>query len=174
MQKSPILHVSAILLFVTLTSCETNIKDASKDNQSAPAISKTELENEVWNMEERYWEYVQHIDTVSYKTLWHKDFIGYPSFGDGVSDNSKIATWIPDLHKDPDLKFSYILYKKASNAIGDVVMVFYDTDEIWTDKYNKVVRKETYKFTHTWKKIDGHWVILGGMAAIKRQDVLKG
>ena len=53
------------------------------------------------------------------------------------------------------------------NAIDDVVIVFYDADEIWTDKENKVVRKETYKFTHTWKKYDDKWVILGGMAAKK-------
>lgn len=71
------------------------------------------------------------------------------------------------------MKFSYTLYKKASNAIGDVVIVFYDADEIWTSKENSVVRKETYKFTHTWKKLDDRWVILGGMAANKNQDVLK-
>ncbi len=123
-------------------------------------------------MEELYWEYVQNIDTVPYKALWHADFMGYPGFGDGVSDASKIASWIPDLHKDPDLKYSYTLHKKASNAIEDVVMVFYDTDYFWTDKDNKVVRKETYKFTHTWKKVEGKWVILGGMAAEKNQDVL--
>ncbi|WP_245693117.1 nuclear transport factor 2 family protein [Algoriphagus alkaliphilus] len=135
-------------------------------------MTKTQLEDEAWQMEELYWEYVQKSDTVNYKTLWHDDFIGYPSFGNGVSDVSKIASWIPDLHKDPNLKFLYILHKKASNAIEDVVMVFYDADEIWTNKQNQVVRKETYKFTHTWKKVDGKWVILGGMAAEKKQEVL--
>lgn len=130
------------------------------------------MEDEAWQMEELYWEYVQNIDTVAYITLWHEDFIGYPSFGDGVSDKSKIASWIPDLHKNPDLTFSYNLYKKASNAIEGIVMVFYDTDYFWTDKDNKVVRKETYKFTHTWKKVDGKWLILGGMAAGKNQYTL--
>ncbi len=161
----------ALLLSITM-SCNQNSKDSSDAETPIPALNKTDLENEAWQMEELYWEYVQNIDTVLYKKLWHDDFIGYPSFGDGVSDVSKIASWIPDLHKDPNLKFSYILYKKASNAIDDVVMVFYDTDEIWTDKDNKVVRKETYKFTHTWKKVDGKWLILGGMAAVKNQDVL--
>jgi hypothetical protein len=86
-----------------------------------------------------------------------------------VADKSKIDSWIPDLHKDSELKYSYILYKKASNAIEDVVIVFYDTDFLWTDKDNQVVRKETRKFTHTWKKLDGKWLILGGMAAMKDQ-----
>jgi len=115
---------------------------------------------------------VEKNDTVSYKTLWHDDFIGYPSFGNGVSNKSKIAIWIPELHQNPDLKFSYLLYKKAVNAIEDVVIVFYDADEIWTDKQNEIAKKETFKFTHTWKKIDGKWVILGGMAANKNPDVL--
>ncbi|MEB2774189.1 nuclear transport factor 2 family protein [Algoriphagus sp. D3-2-R+10] len=164
--------VFAILASLTLSSCRENSKDHSKFETLLTTLSKTELENEAWHMEELYWEYVQKSDTVSYKTLWHANFIGYPSFGDGVSDKSKIAIWIPELHKDPDLKYSYTLYKKASNAIEGVVIVFYDTDYFWTDKDNKVVRKETYKFTHTWKKVDGKWVILGGMAAMKNQDVL--
>ena len=51
-------------------------------------------------MEERYWDYVEKNDTIAYKELWHNDFIGYPSFGDGVSNKSKIAIWIPELHQD--------------------------------------------------------------------------
>jgi hypothetical protein len=58
------------------------------------------------------------------------------------------------------------------NVIDDVVIVFYDADEIWTDKANNVVRKEVFKFTHTWKKYNDNWVILGGMAAKKHQDML--
>jgi hypothetical protein len=48
-----------------------------------------------------------------------------------------------------------------------VVIVFYDVDEIWTNNENEVVRIETYKFTHTWKKYKGTWLIIGGMAAKK-------
>ena len=58
---------------------------------SSLAQTKDILENEVWNMEKRYWEYVEKNDTISYKKLWHDDFIGYPSFGDGVSNKAKIA-----------------------------------------------------------------------------------
>lgn len=164
--------VLAILVSISLSSCNQNSKDSSTTNIPAPTLTKAELEDEAWRMEERYWEYVQKMDTVAYKTLWHDDFVGYPSFGDGVSNKSKIAIWIPELHKDPNLKYSYTLYKKASNAIDDVVIVFYDADYFWTNKEEQVVRKETYKFTHTWKKIDDKWVILGGMAANKNQTVL--
>lgn len=164
-------NVIALLILVSLMSCKENRKDSSQSETQIHTISKSEIEDEAWHMEEMYWECVQKMDTVAYKKLWHDDFIGYPSFGDGVSGKSKIAIWIPELHQDPDLKYSYTLHKKASNAIDDVVMVFYDTDYFWTNKEDQVVRKETYKFTHTWKKVDGKWVILGGMAAIKNHDV---
>lgn len=173
MKNSIVLNLILLFALLTVSSCSENSNSSSVDEMSEPTLTKAEMEDEAWQMEELYWEYVQNIDTVPYKTLWHDDFIGYPSFGDGVSDVSKIASWIPDLHKDPNLKFSYNLHKKASNAIDDVVIVFYDTDEIWTSKDNKVVRKETYKFTHTWKKVDSNWVILGGMAALKNQDVIE-
>lgn len=167
-KKSILLYVFAILVSFTVVSCSEKAKNPSEEEEkTTPTFSKTEMEDEAWHMEELYWEYVQKIDTVTYKTLWHEDFIGYPGFGDGVANKSKIDSWIPDLHKDPELKYSYILYKKASNAIEDVVMVFYDTDFLWTNKDNQIVRKETRKFTHTWKKLDGKWLILGGMAAIK-------
>lgn len=172
MQRLPEIKILVLLASLIFVSCGKNNKQSSTTESPINTITKAELEDEAWQMEELYWEYVQKSDTVNYKTLWHDDFIGYPSFGNGVSDVSKIASWIPDLHKDPNLKFSYILHKKASNAIEDVVMVFYDADEIWTNKQNQVVRKETYKFTHTWKKVDGKWVILGGMAAEKKQEVL--
>ncbi len=164
-------NVIALLILVSLMSCKENKKHSSQSKTQIPTLSNSEMEDEAWKMEELYWEYVQKSDTVSYKTLWHNNFIGYPSFGDGVSDKSKIAIWIPELHQDPDLKYSYTLHKKASNAIDDVVMVFYDTDYFWTNKEDQVDRKETYKFTHTWKKVDGKWVILGGMAANKNHDV---
>jgi hypothetical protein len=57
--------------------------------------------------------------------------------------------------------------KKATNAIDDVVIVFYDADQTWTDQQNNIVKRETLKVTHTWKKYADNWVILGGMAGKK-------
>ena len=173
LSKQILTSMIGLFLIVTITSCNEKNKESELTETILPTVSKEELENEAWQMEEKYWDYVQKIDTVAYKNLWHNEFIGYPSFGDGVSNKSKIAIWIPELHKDPNLKFSYKLYRKATNAIDDVVIVFYDADEIWTDKENNIVRKETFKFTHTWKKYNDSWLILGGMAAKKNQDILR-
>lgn len=172
LSKQILTSMIGLFLVVTIISCNKKNKESETTETILPTVSKEELENEAWQMEEKYWDYVQKIDTVAYKKLWHNDFIGYPSFGDGVSNKSKIAIWIPELHKDPNLKFSYKLYRKATNAIDDVVIVFYDADEIWTDNDNNIVRKETFKLTHTWKQYNDSWVILGGMAAKKNQDTL--
>ncbi|WP_373520418.1 nuclear transport factor 2 family protein [Aquiflexum sp.] len=171
-KKSIPIIVFAFLASLIMAGCSESSSNSSEEEKTAPTPNKSEIEDEAWHMEELYWEYVQDIDTVAYKTLWHEDFIGYPGFGDGVADKSKIDSWIPDLHKDPELKYSYTLHKKASNAIEDVVMVFYDTDYFWKNNQNEIVRRQTFKFTHTWKIVDGNWLILGGMAALKNQDVL--
>jgi hypothetical protein len=170
--KSTAMGLISVFVLFSIAGCKETSKDSQNTEASLPAMSKENRKNEAWQMEERYWDYVEKIDTTSYKKLWHDDFIGYPSFGDGVSNKSKIAVWIPELHQDSSLTFSYKLYKRAVNSIDDVVIVFYDADEIWTNKENKIVRKETYKFTHTWKKYGDNWVILGGMAAKKNQDLL--
>ena len=168
MKSSHLILIAAMVLAtISFTNCKEKNDDSKITESVEPKIDKATLEDEAWHMEELYWQYVQNNDTITYKTLWHDNFIGYPSFGDDVAKTNKIASWIPKLHADPNQKFSYQLHKKASNAIDDVVMVFYDCDEIFTDKENKPISKETFKFTHTWKKYGDHWLILGGMAASK-------
>ena len=163
-----IFQVAFVLcLLVTITSCKEKIKESENSQATLPAINKENLENEVWRMEELYWDYVIKNDTIAYKKLWHNDFIGYPSFGDGVSDKSKIASWIPELYEDKSRIYSVKLNRKAVNSIADVVIVFYDYDRFWTDEQNNILEKNTFKITHTWKKLGDTWLILGGMAADK-------
>lgn len=160
------LSLFALIMLGVTTSCNEKNQISEKTGLK-PLVSRDDLKDQAWQMEELYWQHVQNNDTAAYKKLWHDDFVGYPSFGDGTAGKSKIAIWIPELHADPNLAFSYKLYKKAVNAIDDVVIVFYDVDEIWTDKGNPVVKVVTTKFTHTWKKYGDTWLILGGMAAVK-------
>ena len=166
------LTLVACILALMLPGCSDPELPAQQTVESVPGQSAEDAEDEVWKMEKLYWQYVQNNDTISYKTLWHDDFIGYPSFGDGVSGKDGIAIWIPVLHKDTNRIFSYQLHQLAVNAIDDVVIAFYDADDIRTDQEDHVVSTTTFKFTHTWKKINGKWVILGGMAAVKNQEVL--
>lgn len=139
-------YCSAALISCTGKKTDTVINEVAQMDTVA-------VQAEVWHMEELYWQYVLANDTVSYKKLWHEDFIGYPSFGDGVADKSKIASWITKLHADSTIIFNCILTKKAVNVIGDVVIAFYDTDQTYTNTKTGEVQSQTSKFTHTCKKI---------------------
>jgi len=160
-----IFSASLAIAMISMTNCKEKHSDSSLAETPTLAIDNSTLEDEVWHMEELYSLYAKNNDTISFKTLWHDDFIGYG--GDNLSIKSKVGSWIPELHKDPNQIYSYELHKKAVNVIGDIVMVFYDADDIWTNQTTNEIRKDTYKMTHTWKKYGDKWLILGGMACQK-------
>ena len=43
---------------------------------AAPPSGEAE---KVWSQEKAYWEYVKANDLQKYRTLWHTDFLGWPS-----------------------------------------------------------------------------------------------
>ena len=173
MKLSKLILTIAIGLFllITLESCKEKNKESKQTETVLPKISKENFENEAWEMEKRYWAYAQKNDTFAYKKLWHDDFIGRPGAGDEFVNKSMVSNWIPELHSDPNIKFSYKLYRKGTNAIDDVVIVFYDVDNTWTDKANNIVYKQSSAMFHTWRKYDDGWVILGGTSADKNENI---
>lgn len=135
----------------------------------SPSIfAQSPVQDEVWQRELQYWQYVQHNDIAGYMTLWHEDFLGYPG-SDGVVRKNRIADWINAIHNKKDLSYEYKLEKKAVNAFGDVVVTFYDETDMWRNDKNEVVLQETFKITHTWKKYGDKWLIIGGMSATKQK-----
>jgi len=54
----------------------------------------------------------------------------------------------------------------VENVFGDIVIVLYDVTQVWTND-KKEVEKIPAKITHTWKKTDMGWLIIGGMGAKK-------
>ncbi len=136
-------------------------------NSVNDAVSSVEqIKNEVWQLEENYWNYVKANDLKSYLTLWDENFIGYPSTNI-IGNKAHITDWIADMYKNnTGMTFNYELTRKAENVFGDIVMVFYDATQIWTNDKNEV-KKNTYKLTHTWRKTNKGWLIIGGMGANK-------
>ncbi len=130
---------------------------------SAFAQSNENIQDEIWQKEIQYWKYVAANDTAGYKTLWHDKFLGYPD--SVITDKSKIAGWVPEMHNKKDLHYEYRLVKKAVNVFDDVAVVFYDEDDIFRNGMGEIVSTETFKITHTWKKYGNVWLIIGGMSA---------
>ena len=101
-----------------------------------------------------------------YLTLWDEQFIGYPS-NNTIGNKAHITDWLMELYKDKTGVFGYELTRKVENVFDDIVIVLYDVTQQWTNEKNEVVKKKTYKITHTWKKSDNGWLIIGGMGANK-------
>jgi lactoylglutathione lyase len=133
------------------------------NNGYAAVPSAEQIKNEVWQLEEKYWQYVKANDTKSYFTLWDDNFIGYPG-NNKIAGKDHITDWIVDLHKNKTGAFDYTLTRKVENVFTDIVIVLYDVAH---NSMKAGVKKTTYKITHTWKKTDKGWVIIGGMGANK-------
>ena len=144
--------VIAFLLFIT----------GCKSSQSPDKIAE-----EVWQREVQYWDYVMNNDKAGYLTLWHKDFIGYPD--SAIIRKDHISDWIVDLHNKKGYTYENNLIKKAVNPYGDVVITFYDEEDIMKTSRNEIVSKEVFKITHTWKKFGNEWLIIGGMSALVKK-----
>lgn len=124
------------------------------------------IQNEVWQMEENYWKYVKEKDYKSYLTLWDEKFIGYPS-NNIIGNKAHITDWLMDLYKNNSGVFSYKLTRKVENVFDDIVIVLYDVSHGFTNDKNEFVKNGDFKVTHTWKKTDNGWLIIGGMGASK-------
>ena len=58
-----------------------------------PAQSSADTEA-VWSREKAYWQYVQANDLERYRTLWHADFLGWPSVSPEPRRKENITDWI--------------------------------------------------------------------------------
>lgn len=129
------------------------------------AQSNSRIQDEVWQRELQYWNYVKNNDVRGYLTLWHSTFIGYP--GKDTLTRKNISDWITESHSRKDQRYEFKITKKAVNVFGDVAITFYDDEDIWKNTQGEIVLKEVYKITHTWKKFGKTWLIIGGMSALK-------
>ena len=50
---------------------------------------KSEIEKEIWHLENRYWNYLERNDTTSFKKLWIHNQINYQSDELTISDVKK-------------------------------------------------------------------------------------
>ena len=130
---------------------------------SAVFAQQSAEEQAVWKMEHTYWEYVKAQDLASYKTLWHDDFLGWPSSGAEPVRKDHIADWI-DRYTAKGLHLkSYTLKPAASQKSGQYVVVYYWVTMTWVSADNSE-QPETVRVMHTWLKADKDWKIISGMS----------
>jgi hypothetical protein len=123
----------------------------------------------VWKLEHSYWEDVKALDLVSYRSLWHPDFVGWPYVSPAPLRKDHITDWI-DSYSAKGLRLnSYSLRPAASHATGGIVVTYYWLTATWGDK-NKSDEPVTTRITHTWLRTPSGWQILGGMSATEPAD----
>ena len=63
-----------------------------------PAVGQQSAnEQAVWKLESAYWNYVKAVDLDGYRTLWHRDFVGWPSSSAQPARKDHITDWITTL-----------------------------------------------------------------------------
>jgi ketosteroid isomerase-like protein len=145
--KSSRTSLAAVLTLVALTG----FAQQSADEQA------------VWKLEHSYWEYVKAQDVASYKSLWHENFVGWPSFSPQPLRKDHVADWMISYQTKGLRLKSYSLTPAASQATGQLVVVFYQITTEWTGP-NASEQSEALRIMHTWLRGDNGWQIISGMS----------
>lgn len=132
------------------------------------AAEQSANEQAVWKLESAYWSYVKADDLEGYRTLWHRDFVGWPSSSAQPARKDHITDWITAITgKGLRLQW-YSLEPAASQSTENIVIVHYWVTAFWSDKAGGGEAPQTSRITHTWIKTATGWQILGGMSASAR------
>ena len=129
---------------------------------AAPPSSDTE---KLWSLEKAYWQYVQANDLQNYGTLWHADFLGWPSVSPEPLRKDHITDWIKAHSSKGETLKSYELERLTTQVTGNLATVTYRVRLTWADK-NGPGQPTTIRIIHTWvRDAGGTWQIISGMSA---------
>ena len=124
---------------------------------------QTAQEQAVWKMEHKYWEDVKAADLVSYRALWHPNFLGWPRSSATPARKAHITDWITNNAAKGIHLSGYTLKPAASQATGNLVVTDYWVTMDWVDK-NGTRKLERDRITHTWMRVGNRWEIISGMS----------
>lgn len=155
--------MSRILLVVLfLVASLIRISSGEDKPRSAPDEAK------VWQLEQSYWEYAKALDVAGYKTLWHKDFVGWPSTASAPMGKDHIGDWVEEDRVAQNKLQCYKLEHAGFTQAGDIAVAYYYLTEHWIDQGGNTTKGQprTIKVTHTWLRTGDSWQIIGGMAGV--------
>jgi ketosteroid isomerase-like protein len=122
-------------------------------------------EKEVWSLEDTYWGYVKANDLEHYRTLWHRDFLGWPLSSPEPVRKDHITDWITAHTSIGETLKSADIERLEAQATGAYVTVTYRARLTWVAK-DGAAKPGGLRVIHTWiRNSDGKWQIISGMAA---------
>lgn len=123
-------------------------------------------EDEIWQMEEAYWRYVEAGDVESYTNLWHPDFVGWPCGAEQPTGKANIAGIVRAV-RDQEYTLTYELNREATEYFGDVAVAHYSALSVRRYPDGRVTGEgRLLKLTHTWIRSADEWQIITGMCAV--------
>lgn len=129
---------------------------------SLPQEPKLSAEEEqVWEMEEKYWQTVEARDHKGYVALWDEEFVGWPY--DSPAPVRKDFIRSDHLAIFEGLK-KFKLERQAIQGFNGVAVAYYVVTAVHEPKDGSSATV-TFRCTHTWRNSNGAWHIIGGMSA---------
>lgn len=141
--------VTWIFLFSTAQSCFGQQMKLSPEQE------------QVWRVEEKYWQVVQARDREGYIALWDEDFVGWP---DNCTAPIRKAVIRSETFGTLRGMTNFHLEPKAVQVFQDVAITFYVVTAAHTPKVGNH-EEVTFRITHTWRKVNEVWLIIGGMSS---------
>ncbi|WP_196888519.1 nuclear transport factor 2 family protein [Aureivirga sp. CE67] len=121
-------------------------------------------EEEVWKLEEKYWEVLTNLDLDSYLKLWDEELVAWPSWSENIRTKNEIGGSINFVKQGEFLEFSYTLKPYSVKQYDCVVISIYVVKYIFKNTVtNQIESSKSTRILHTWKKDNGAWKIIGGM-----------
>lgn len=119
-------------------------------------------QKEVWGREEAYWNALRSQDKDAYLSLWDDVFLGWPSYAKSPVGKNTL--------RERPLRAvdSFTFEQKSVRMFGEMAMTFLQVrlKPSATSEEGEVL----LRITHTWRKTDGQWRIIGGMSCNVNSD----
>ena len=121
-------------------------------------------QQQVWDREEEYWRCVKARDAAGYVALWDEHFVGWPyrnaePIGKDEIRSNTFPKW--EGHTLQSIKVE----PKAVQLFSDVAIVHYKVSTTYALQ-DGGAEVRTARITHTWRRTNGVWLIIGGMSAL--------
>ena len=125
----------------------------------------TPAEKEVWQGEQKYWDFRTAGKIDEYMSLWHDEFVGWPTGNARPGGRADIRKRIEtELARTRPGSYKAKLEPLSVRVFDDVAVVFYRADTVRVDTAGTSVEAHL-GITHTWKRTPQGWKIIAGMSA---------